>query len=236
MSVIKSFSVGNGDMFYIQHNTDNFTLIDCCIKNDDKESIIADIKQASKSKGLNRFISTHPDEDHIRGLQYYNEQIGVNNFYCVQNTATKSDETTDFKEYCTLRDSGKAFNIYKGCKRKWMNQSDGERNSSGINILWLDTTNSFFQDALKIASNGESPNNISPIIQYSLKNGAKVLWMGDLETEFMKNIEQSIEMPDIDILFAPHHGRDSGKIPESWLKKITPKIIVIGEADSKHLN
>jgi hypothetical protein len=43
-------------------------------------------------------------------------------------------------------------------------------------------------------------------------------------------------MPDIDILFAPHHGRDSGKIPESWLKKITPKIIVIGEAPSEHLN
>lgn len=29
MSVIKSFSVGNGDMFYIKHDTDNFTIIDC---------------------------------------------------------------------------------------------------------------------------------------------------------------------------------------------------------------
>ena len=28
MSKIKSFSVGNGDMFYIRHNTDNFTTID----------------------------------------------------------------------------------------------------------------------------------------------------------------------------------------------------------------
>ena len=26
MSVIKSFSVGNGDMFYIKHDTDNFTI------------------------------------------------------------------------------------------------------------------------------------------------------------------------------------------------------------------
>jgi len=25
MSVIKSFSVGDGDMFYINHNSDNFT-------------------------------------------------------------------------------------------------------------------------------------------------------------------------------------------------------------------
>ena len=30
MSLIKSFSVGNGDMYYIDHNSDNFTTIDCC--------------------------------------------------------------------------------------------------------------------------------------------------------------------------------------------------------------
>ena len=28
MSKVKSFSVGNGDMFYIRHNSDNFTTID----------------------------------------------------------------------------------------------------------------------------------------------------------------------------------------------------------------
>ena len=26
MSIVKSLSVGNGDMFYIQHNSDNFTI------------------------------------------------------------------------------------------------------------------------------------------------------------------------------------------------------------------
>ena len=29
MSVIKSFSVKNGDMFYIKHDSDNFSIIDC---------------------------------------------------------------------------------------------------------------------------------------------------------------------------------------------------------------
>ena len=27
MSIVKSFSVGDGDMFYIDHNSDNFTTI-----------------------------------------------------------------------------------------------------------------------------------------------------------------------------------------------------------------
>ncbi len=30
MSIVKSFSVGDGDMFYIEHNSDSFTIIDCC--------------------------------------------------------------------------------------------------------------------------------------------------------------------------------------------------------------
>ena len=42
MSKIKSFSVGNGDMFYIKHNSDNFTTIDCCLTDDVKEEIQKD--------------------------------------------------------------------------------------------------------------------------------------------------------------------------------------------------
>jgi len=155
----------------------------------------------------------------------------------VKNKATKKEETKDFKEYCKLRDDDKAFYIYKGCSRRWMNESNSERGSSGINILWPDTSNKYYKDALKKAENGESPNNISPIIEYSLEDGVKMLWMGDLETDFMKKIEDDVvDIPNIDILFAPHHGRNSGKVPESWLNKMNPKIIIIGEAKSKHLN
>ena len=35
MSKVKSFSVGEGDMFYISHNSDNFTIIDCCLNYDE---------------------------------------------------------------------------------------------------------------------------------------------------------------------------------------------------------
>ena len=37
-------------------------------------------------------------------------------------------------------------------------------------------------------------------------------------------------------MFAPHHGRDSGKVSDDVLKKLDPYIIVIGEAPSKFLN
>ena len=39
-----------------------------------------------------------------------------------------------------------------------------------------------------------------------------------------------------DVLFAPHHGRDSGRVPSQWLNTIDPYIVVIGEAPSGNIN
>lgn len=241
MSIIKSFSVGDGDMFYIQHNSDNFTVIDCYMHEDNKDKIMKEIEEKSKDKQIHRFISTHPDEDHILGLKSFRDKLGIANFYCVENKTTKSEETEDFREYCKLRDGDEHFYIEEGCSRKWMNQSgpdnEGkERGSSGINILWPKTNNSYYKEALEKAKNGESPNNISPIIKYSLENGVNVLWFGDLEKDFMENIKNDLDIEEADIIFAPHHGRESGKIPKEILDKIKPKLIIIGEAPSNNLN
>lgn len=235
MSVVKSFSVGNGDMFYVNHCSDNFTIIDCSLPEDVADSIIAEVKAKQKAKGISRFISTHPDEDHFSGLELLDQHLSIVNFYCVKNSATKDDETDDFKKYCELRDSDKAFYIQKGCTRKWMNLDDETRGSSGIMIHWPDTTNQEFKWALEDAAKGLSPNNISPIIEYS-GPGGRFIWMGDLETEFMENIADELSLPKAAILFAPHHGRDSGKVPADLLDEMDPEVIVIGEAPSAHLN
>lgn len=239
MSIIKSISVGNGDMFYIKHGSSNFTIIDCNMDDTNKQKITDEIISESNNKDITRFISTHPDEDHIHVLKYLDDKIGILNFYCVKNEATKSDETDDFKKYCELRDSDKkAFYIYEGCSRCWMNQNDEEKKygSSGINILWPITDNEDYKAELLNAKEGKSPNNISPIIKYSLSNGVTVLWFGDLENSFMEKIKDTVELPEADIIFAPHHGRSSGKIPKEWMESISPKIVIIGEAPSEKIN
>lgn len=239
MSIIKSISVGDGDMFYIKHGSSNFTIIDCNMDDTNKKSITDEIINESKQKDIKRFISTHPDEDHIHGLKYLDDSIGILNFYCVANEATKEDETEDFKRYCELRDSDKkSFYLYKDCSRCWMNQNDEEKKygSSGINILWPIVDNEDFKTELINAKEGKSPNNISPIIKYSLNNGVTVLWFGDLENSFTEKIKDEIELPEADIIFAPHHGRSSGKIPKEWMDSINPKIVIIGEAPSDKIN
>lgn len=238
MSLIKSISVDNGDMFYIKHDSSNFTIIDCNMDDINKEQITDEIKNESLKKDICRFISTHPDEDHIHGLEYLDDKIHILNFYCVQNEATKNDETEDFKRYCELRDSNKAFYLFRGCSRYWMNMNDKEKKygSSGINILWPIRNDEYFKTELLNVKSGKSPNNISPIIKYSLQDSATVLWFGDLENSFTEKIKDKIKLPKADIIFAPHHGRSSGKLPKEWMDSIDPKIIVIGEAPSNQIN
>ena len=242
MSKVKSFSVGIGDMFYIKHGSSNFSIIDCFLSDGNKKTIVDELKKESSDKDISRYISTHPDEDHIQLLDYLDDQMPIVNFYCVKNEATKKDRTSGFVRYCELRDNNnKVFNIYKNCSRKWMNQSGPDNNGkeiggSGINIPWPNTENQFFKDALKVAKDGGSPNNISPIITYSVSDGATYQWMGDLETAFMESIKDDVSLSKVNILFAPHHGRESGKIPKSMLDILKPDIIIIGEAPSGNLN
>lgn len=236
MPTIKSLSVGNGDMFYILHGGDNFTMIDCNLNAENSDEIIAELKDVSKTKGMRRFICTHPDEDHFKGIEKLDKKFPIANFYCVKNKAQKADLTDSFLHYRALRDGGKAFYLEKGAKRKWLNQGDEGRGSSGLQILWPDTSNASFKEALRKCDAGESFNNVSCVLRYSVSGGASFLWLGDLETDFMESIVDDIELTKTTVVFASHHGRASGKIPDSWLEKLDPQLIVIGEAPSRHLH
>ena len=135
-------------MFSIRHGTDNCTIIDCSISEDNEDWLLNEVDKQRKGKGITRFISTHPDQDHLMGLVRLDDHINILNFYVVENSATKEDETDDFKRYKKLRDGNKAFHIFKDCTRKWMNQNSEERGSSGINIHWPVTSNNHFKKAL----------------------------------------------------------------------------------------
>lgn len=237
MSTIKSFSVGNGDMFYINHGSDSFTIIDCCYEDEEqRDCIFNQIKNLSEHKGITRYISTHPDEDHIRGLDVFDDLIGIVNFYVVNNDAVKNEETDSFKRYCKLRDGNHAYYVEKGCTRKWLNEGDSQRGGAGVNFLWPILSDQSFKDELKKVKEGTGFNNISPIFTYTLDKGIRAIWMGDMETTFLDKIKNKVNWPKVDVLFAPHHGRKSGHVSSDVLVKLAPKVIVIGEAPSKDLD
>jgi beta-lactamase superfamily II metal-dependent hydrolase len=236
VSLVKSFSVGHGDMYYIRHNSDNFTIVDCCLPQDRAGSMLTELRQRSSDRGIHRIISTHPDQDHISGLVQLDDVMPIANFYVVKNDVTKSTITADFRRYRELHDSSKAYHISRGCSRRWMNVSDDVRGAAGVHILWPILGDLDHESASSDAHDGLPPNNISAIVQYRLERGASVLGIGDLETDFMEKLVEKTSMPKIDILFAPHYGRTSGKVPRQWLQQMDPGLIVIGEAPSEYLH
>lgn len=139
MSIVKSFSfpVGNtrGDTFYIRHNSSNFTLIDCYLKDGydascRKDEIIEEIKHVSSGR-ISRFISTHPDNDHILGIETLDAQWKITNFYAVNNDIPANQDDASLTKYLDLL-KNKNYSIEAGIKRKWLNEKDDNRSSSGI--------------------------------------------------------------------------------------------------------
>lgn len=222
-ALVRSWSVGVGDMFYI-YDVDNggkLTVVDCCLTSDCKEEILQEIKD---KEARFRFISTHPDGDHISGLSEISTKIRA--FWSVANAITETNPSDDLKTYCKLRND--KLTITAGSSIAL----DGK--SIGIDFLWPDEANADFKAALKLAeSDPEKYNNISPIFTYTHADGAKFMWMGDLSSTFLEKIKDNVLWPHVTVLFAPHHGRD--RVPTTILEMLCPKVIVIGEAQKDDL-
>lgn len=228
MSVVKSFATGLGDTFYIRHDSDEFTIIDCRI-DAEREDILAEIREEAAGKAVTRFISTHPGDEHIRGLARLDDEIDLREFWVVENHATRPEDTEDFERYRELRDSTKAFFLERGA----LSDPDSGRGCAGIEVLWPVLENPDFQAAVIAAEEGASPNNLSTILSYSREEGVRMIWLGDLETEFMARVEDEIELPRADVVFAAQHGR--ARMPAKWVEQTDPKVIVLGEAPAADL-
>lgn len=142
-------------------------------------------------------------------------------------------------KYIELRDSVKKnYAIQRGMRRAWINDSSDGREGAGINFQWPDLNHVSFIEAQKQVAVGKDVNNICPIFTYSLRNGAKVMWMGDLKTEMQQAYydQFSQQIPHVDILFQPHHGRKSGAVPDALLEALNPSLIIIGNAPANHID
>ena len=116
-----------------------------------------------------------------------------------------------------------------------MNESGDGRDHSGLHCLWPITDDDMYQEALDTAADGGSPNNISPAIKYLVGNFS-FLWMGDMETDMQEEFDKKVTNTHKTIVFAPHHGRKSGHIPSSLMDKLTPKLVIVGEAPCDELD
>lgn len=194
-----------------------------------------------KQKGIKnifRFIVSHPDMDHLDGIKDFFEEFNISNVWDTNNKKEISNKANsggynmeDWKFYKNLRDGkitpSTRLTYYSGNSSLYYNEDF-------IEIL------SPTQSILNSCNEKGDWNDSSYVLLYTppKTNGGhwKILFAGDSEDltweHIVKNHAEKVK--NIDILFAPHHGRDSGRNFD-FLKSLTPTITLFGNASSKHL-
>jgi len=187
-----------------------------------------------------RFILTHPDMDHLDGIGDLFKEFGPTNFWDSENNKEMEEfdegrySLADWEFYKSLRDgtntSAKRLTLYSGSKGVFYNQAeDGTGGGNGLHVLAP-------TKQLIAAANTSGDFNDSSYVLLYLPNNKRVVIGGDSHDVTWEHIleQHKKDVTDIDLLIAPHHGRDSDRSYE-FLDVLKPKLTLFGVARSEHM-
>lgn len=166
-----------------------------------------------RGKHIFRFILSHADLDHIRGVKRIaQERIPIYNLWDTDHNIEEKDCKTDddkaeWAEYQKLRKCTTQPTVlfnYRGDKNKFWNMDDAGGAGDGLHILA--PTRKLTNDA----NEAEDPNAHSYVIWFEYA-GIKVVLGGDATEEVWKSIHATYgKSLKCHVLKASHHGRDTG--------------------------
>ena len=260
---IHFLNVLNGDCTIIEHETGRISVIDICNGNapsisqgleadfsrqnnptnpiDYLYNIFKDKKynnNINKRKSIFRFILSHPDMDHMNGIENIFNKFLPTNFW----------DTSHEKDLSNSKD----FGNYK--KEDWefyQNVRKSENNPRVCHFYRYEQYEYYTEDGFEIILPDRDLinnlkelkksdwNEISYVILHNVYN-RKILYCGDSGNKAWENIMEDENLlnkiRDIDILLAPHHGRKTGGDDlNQYLNKLNPKLAILGNTeDSKH--
>lgn len=194
--------VGQGDSTYIELPDGTDILIDA--GHISKGNVVADyLKKEEQNIDIEYVIATHPDADHVGGMQEVFKQFNVKNFYYPYDA---QHDTETWNKVLNLA-SEEDCNIYDA--------------KSGTTLNIGDATIKFVQPDKDYSNNNED----SVIILVDYKD-TDILLIGDAEAQTEKDMINSNLVGEIDILKVGHHGSDTSTTQE-LLNKTKSKYAVI---------
>lgn len=257
MVTVHFLHVDPGACSIIEHDSGRTTVIDVCNGRDPKECSQGRGTFESKSDlcvvnpiqylydlGVDddfifRFIATHPHMDHLDGIKDVFEKFEVLNFWDTKNDKKDDDfsdgryREEDWKFYKDLRDEKSSYNLTRlvlnsGARACYYNEPD-EKGKSHDSLYIMAP-----EKCLAATANQEEEyNDLSYVILHE-SEGRKVLFCGDSHDNTWDYILRTCpdEVKDVDLMIAPHHGRDSDR-KYKFLETTNPKLSLFGCVDKK---
>ncbi len=190
-----------------------------------------------------RFILTHPDMDHMDGIEAFWKRFGPINFWDTDNTCDKDADfdngspysADDWAFYKKLR-AGRGpagltrLTLYSGNSGQYWNQDEaGQSGGDGLYLLAPTV------DLVSHANDCEDFNDCSYVLLY--RTGPfRIVFGGDSHdttwSHILANHKESVK--NVDLLIAPHHGRKSDRNYD-FLSVLQPKMTFFGNASSQDL-
>ena len=179
-----------------------------------------------------RFISTHPDMDHLDGFRNLIDTYDVTCFWHTGASKQKPDfsgspyNEADWDAYAYVkadRDASiQSLERRDGAVFKYANKGGAEDRGDYLHIA------SPSAGLVSEANATQKFNDSSYIIVYRMQGG-KIVICGDAEDgAFNHAIEKYPELlKDVGLLLAPHHGRDSGR-DYGFLDHLNPRFTLLG--------
>ncbi len=163
------------------------------------------LKRNYPGRDIFRYIQTHPDLDHMRGLSALrNAGISIINFWDNKHKKRpKFNSISDMREWIEYRklgnekDTAKVLHLFRGSNGDYWNRDKLEILSPTPSLL-------------DRANEKENWNNMSYVLRLSYK-GCTIIFGADAEQDTWDDIVQCYgNKLKCNILKASHHGRDSG--------------------------
>lgn len=188
-----------------------------------------------------RYIQTHPDMDHMGGIKDFFDTFSPTNMWDTDNKKEMGSfenspySETDWKFYKNLRKESstdpKRLTLFSGSYGQYYNR-DKNDTPSGNGLYMLAPTKGLVEEA----NQSDDYNDCSYVILFRPANGHKIVIGGDSHDKTWEYILENHEedVTDVDLLIAPHHGRDSSRNYD-FLDVLNPRLTFFGNANSEHL-
>jgi len=202
--VVHFIDIGQGDAIYIKTPSGENILIDA--GNKAKGHDVVKFLKKQKVKTIDVMIATHPDADHIGGLDEVLDAFVVKNVY-----APKVSHTTQaYKDF---------LNAVKREKVKIKTATTGVKiplKDKSVQMKFLAPVKSYAKSDL---------NNWSAVLHLK-HNKTTFLFTGDAETKSEKDMIAKKVLSKVDVLKVSHHG-SKGATSKEFLNVVKPKYAVI---------